>query len=233
VYVLLPVPAGSSLSWMPPSSLYCCHRSASSSSAAASRSRQSGAVIDEHRSRKEGCSMHNSSNSPVVSRPRRATTIARSPTARSRRSIHCQDAGRGGSFPVREAHPSTGLLCRWRADRLPRRPGNLSARRLDGACSHGRDDAKVNWGEGVGEIAATGRWRTRDRPGLDPLGAASVIASQTPQHPAISGPIPTSRRASEALQIGDRRRSSSPNVEPRALSSRQDAHSPMSAVQEH
>src|SRR3954454_2758498 len=35
VYALFPVPPGRSLSWIPPSSLYCSHRSASSSSAAA------------------------------------------------------------------------------------------------------------------------------------------------------------------------------------------------------
>src|SRR4029077_495524 len=34
VYGLLPLPPGTSLSWMPPSSLYCCHRSVSRISAA-------------------------------------------------------------------------------------------------------------------------------------------------------------------------------------------------------
>src|SRR6476660_8067800 len=38
-YAGLPLPPGTSASWIPPSSLYCCHKSASMSSAAASNRR--------------------------------------------------------------------------------------------------------------------------------------------------------------------------------------------------
>src|SRR6516162_10991807 len=39
VYGLLPLPPGTSLSWIPPSSLYCCHRSVSRISSAARKRR--------------------------------------------------------------------------------------------------------------------------------------------------------------------------------------------------
>ena len=135
------------------------------------------------------------------------TTIARSPTDRSR-SIIPLDAGHCGSFPLLESS-APQLVCSACGEPIGLEgtkaisgPGDL-----DGACSRGllRDGAEgprsclcVTLGQ-TGPRPQPERDR-RDRGAAERAVAAaihcaaSITAGQTPPHPAISGLIVTSRR---------------------------------------
>src|SRR5713226_8886063 len=89
VYRRLPLPPGTSLSWMPPSSLYCCQASVSRISAAARNLRMAaspGVRPPLPASAKAGDACANSRAAPTVPAP-----TASPPTKKERRLVTCSD----------------------------------------------------------------------------------------------------------------------------------------------